>query len=214
MAISLIKVGSKANTGYCEYVADTYSDLSNIPTRDLIFGTKCLVVETGKVYCLDSGLNWVLQKTKATLPDVTISDEGKVLTVDNTGAWVAAENSGGSSCSCNLFTVTVENDTSTNVITADKSVQSLIEAINDGKTVLVIYKNYGTISAATIITEEDEEEQTIEVGIAAVGQYIIYQNISNGYLIYYGIQGYKGYDENPDEWIIEQIADYSIGSGR
>lgn len=133
MAISLIKVGSKANTGYCEYVADTYSDLSNIPTRDLIFGTKCLVVETGKVYCLDSGLNWVLQKTKATLPDVTISDEGKVLTVDNTGAWVAAENS-----NSGAFYVNIVYD-GVNTITSDKTFAEIDTAYTAGKTIIGIW---------------------------------------------------------------------------
>lgn len=96
MAYKLIGVGSKANSHICKFVADTYSDLINIPIDDKTFGTKCLVIDTGRIYCLNSDLNWVPQKTKATLPDVTVSDNGKIMQVEN-GAWAAVEGGGSGS---------------------------------------------------------------------------------------------------------------------
>lgn len=132
MAYKLIGVGSKANSHICKFVADTYSDLVNIPIDDKTFGTKCLVIDTGRIYCLNSDLNWVPQKTKATLPDVTVSDNGKIMQVEN-GAWAAAENSGGGAFYVNI----VYDGVST--VTSDKTFAEIDAAYTAGKTIIGIW---------------------------------------------------------------------------
>lgn len=61
---SKIVSGNKLPYDYAEFICDTASDISNLPTRDSEFpcsvGSKALVLETKDVYMLDNSNEWVL----------------------------------------------------------------------------------------------------------------------------------------------------------
>ena len=59
MAIKLLAVNDVENEGLSKYIVDTENEKNNIPIKDLTFGTKCFVVESGIEYVLNSVLEWV-----------------------------------------------------------------------------------------------------------------------------------------------------------
>lgn len=59
--IILAYENGKSNIKNAEFVADAYSDLANIPNDDLVFGTKCYVINDSAFYRLNSSNQWVKQ---------------------------------------------------------------------------------------------------------------------------------------------------------
>lgn len=89
--------------------------------------------DEGKVMTVNSSGAWVAGVVNE-LPTVTAADEGKVLQVNNSGAWVADEAPGGDVESVNCVISYDENDDP--IVTLSKTSSEIMALIDDGKTVL------------------------------------------------------------------------------
>lgn len=60
MAFATTKQSGKDMTYVSEFVADSASDIQNLPVQpEVATGSSCLVIATGDVYVLNSTGNWI-----------------------------------------------------------------------------------------------------------------------------------------------------------
>lgn len=54
----LLKDGSHINREIYQHICDDISDLANIPSNQINFGTLAYIISTGELYIADSDKNW------------------------------------------------------------------------------------------------------------------------------------------------------------
>ncbi len=98
MAIKLLAVNDVYNIREAKYIVDEENEKNLIPNEDKVQGTKVLVINGSKEYRMDSTGNWV-EIVKggggsggSDLPDVTTTDNGKILQVNSSGEWATGLN--------------------------------------------------------------------------------------------------------------------------
>lgn len=58
MAFRLVKQGGKLDYNYKEYFLDTENDLTSVPTFDACPGSVAYVINSGKVFILNTNKEW------------------------------------------------------------------------------------------------------------------------------------------------------------
>lgn len=58
MAFRLVKQGGKLDYNYKEYFLDTESDLASVPTIDAYPGSIAYVIDSGKLFILNTNKEW------------------------------------------------------------------------------------------------------------------------------------------------------------
>ena len=58
MSSIILKDGSSINRETYQHLCDDISDLQNIPSNRINFGSLAYIISTGKIYIADSNLEW------------------------------------------------------------------------------------------------------------------------------------------------------------
>ena len=128
--------------------------------------------DAGKVLSVDNNGAWELDNIPSELPTVTSADAGKVLTVNNQGAW-GAENvpSGGNE---EIFLINASVDACE--LRNGKTVGDIVNAIKNGKNVLLYGSQTDTLSDGRLTGEY----YIANIGYTSGTMIIISFNTSNG----------------------------------
>lgn len=147
MAVKLLAINDVYNIREAKYIVDEENEKNLIPEEDKVQGTRVLVIKGSKEYRMDSNKNWVLIKGEggdSSLPDVSSTDNGKVLGVVN-GEWdkMTAPSGGDGDVFVISLLHTLDYEDPNNpvdVYTSDKTDEEIVSAFGDGKNVFVRYQ--------------------------------------------------------------------------